>query len=464
MRWTLCLAFVLPALGLAAPSIEEVLGQLPPPTAAYFSAEQLADPRFHAKDGEGSCEVLPAEEGVPGRTYRFTVNRKFENLWDAGFGWSTPKGVGPLKDDILLVTFEARCIDPAKGASGSIRAVLRRTVQPFNLAIGDTCNFSKQWQRFNLPATAEADLAEDGILLTFNLGAKAQQIEVRDVRVLNFGKTVLWAPFLKTIGASRWRTGRRIVGTPLTPGLLWEMTAFADLEPTPAGFSPSGAWQATYAIFSCQGYLAFGNQNRGVLRLERTPQTDGTFLLKATQRVGLEDAMGQVTEATIHCRSDALATPISWTLKSQFLDAEGKVIPDLTVEEKKEPPPGAVPATGDWCLFEAVQRLTPGTVVPSFTLLEGLDLAKTDQQLIDRGEETYTIGKETRAFRRYDQLGHGVLPINYWLDGNGRLQVVVTLNRAYILDPEADAKFAEYAKDQVLRHERAEQRRQAEEE
>jgi len=40
----------------------------------------------------------------------------------------------------------------------------------------------------------------------------------------------------------------------------------------------------------------------------------------------------------------------------------------------------------------------------------------------------------------------------------------VTLNRAYILDPEADAKFADYAKEQVLRHGRIEQRRQAEEE
>ncbi len=463
MRWPLCFALVLPVLGLAGPSIDEVLSQLPPPEASYLTAEQLADPHFHAKDGEGSCEVLPPEQGAGGPTYRFTVNRKFDNLWDAGFGWSTPKGTGPLKDDILLVTFEARSVAQDKGAKGSIRAVLRRTVQPFNLALGETCNFSKQWQRFNLAATPEADLAGDGMLLTFNLGSMAQQIEVRDVRVLNFGKSVLWAPFLKTIGASRWRSGRRIVGTPLTPGMLWEMTAFADLAPTPPDFSPAGAWQATYAIFSCHGYLAFGNEDRGVLRLARIPQDDGTFVLKATQQVGLEDAMSQLTEATIRCRNDALATPISWTLKSQFFGADGKAIPDLTTEDRKELPKDAGLATGDWCLFEAVQRLT-GTMPPTFTLLEGMDLAKTGQQLVDRGEETYQIGKEKRTFHRYDQLGHGVLPINYWLDGKGRLQVVVTLNRAYILDPEAETKYEEFAKDLAVRHERAEQRRQAEEE
>jgi hypothetical protein len=52
------------------------------------------------------------------------------------------------------------------------------------------------------------------------------------------------------------------------------------------------------------------------------------------------------------------------------------------------------------------------------------------------------------------------LPISYWLDGKGRLQIVVTHNRAYILDPEATEKYERYSKEQTERQQRVERRMQ----
>jgi hypothetical protein len=453
-------------LTLAAPppSITEILAKLPAPEASYLPPDQLAKPSFHAKDGKGSMEVVPAEKPGESPLYKLAITAKPAHMWEAGLSWTTPKGIGPKQDDVLLLTFEARCADSGKDPKGQVRPVLRRTVQPYDNALSETCTFGRTWQRFNLVASPKADLSPDGTLLNFNLGLKVQNIEVRDVRLLNFGQKVGWARFIKLVGASNWRSGRRSVSEQLDPGLLWNMMAYRDLPATAADFSPTGAWQATYAIFVCHGYLLYGNHDLGLLELVRTPLADGTFTLKMTQRIRLDESMLQVTEAEAHCRADALGTPLSWTLKSRFEDSDGKPIPDLAVDETGKPSDlVAGPATGDWCLFEAVQRLTPQTKVPEFSLLEGLSVAKGGQRLSYRGEETYPIADKDQTLRRYEQIGHGVLPTNYWLDASGRLVIAVTHSRAYILDPEAKAKYEQYSADQLARTERIRKRREQQE-
>jgi hypothetical protein len=463
-RWLLFLSVVpwLVTGVLGAPSIDETLAKLPPVQESYFSAEQLAAPGFHAKDGKGSLEIVQAADGEGAPLYRISITAKPPQLWESGIGWSTPKGVGPKENDVVLVSFEARCVDEAADAKGEVRVVLRRSVHPYNGALGENCSFGKQWKRFNLVASPDADIGEDGVLLTVNLGLKVQNIELRDVRMLNFGSEVSWPRFLNTVGASNWRSGRRSVGHALTPEILWDMMAFSELPDTP-DFAPDGAWQATYTIFACHGYLLFGNKNLGILELSRTPGPDGTFTLHVQQKIRLDEAMLQVTEATVQCRNDVLGTPVSWQLTSRFENGAGEAIPDLDADEQHAPTDlVAGAATGDWCLFEAVQRLTAGAEVPEFSLLEGLSVVKGGQRLLDRGERTYSFDGKKVVLHQYDQIGHGVLPTGYWLDSRGRLQMVVTHSRAYILDPEAAGKFDSYSKSQIERYKRMAQRRKQE--
>ena len=63
--------------------------------------------------------------------------------------------------------------------------------------------------------------------------------------------------------------------------------------------------------------------------------------------------------------------------------------------------------------------------------------------------------------RRFSQIGHGILPYEYWLDDRHRLQVVITHSRAYILDDGAEAKLAAILKAQRGRYHRIRKRREA---
>ena len=50
------------------------------------------------------------------------------------------------------------------------------------------------------------------------------------------------------------------------------------------------------------------------------------------------------------------------------------------------------------------------------------------------------------SLQRFEQIGHGILPYEYWLDKNHRLVIAVTGPRAYILDDNAGEKFEKFAK------------------
>ncbi|GAI82934.1 unnamed protein product, partial [marine sediment metagenome] len=42
------------------------------------------------------------------------------------------------------------------------------------------------------------------------------------------------------------------------------------------------------------------------------------------------------------------------------------------------------------------------------------------------------------SLHRFDQLGRGILPCEYWLDDRHRLLMVTSMNKAYILDDHAE--------------------------
>jgi hypothetical protein len=71
-------------------------------------------------------------------------------------------------------------------------------------------------------------------------------------------------------------------------------------------------------------------------------------------------------------------------------------------------------------------------------MLEGLSLVKKQQRLIYRGEYTMKMGSKKLSLHRFDQIGEGILPYEYWLDDKHRLLVVTSMNKAYILDEKAE--------------------------
>lgn len=246
-----------------------------------------------------------------------------------------------------------------------------------------------------------------------------------------------------------------ISGTPLTPAELARLGVFGKFSPAPRAYNRSGGWAQTYRIVSSHGYVESGNTNRGYLRVQRIPsEARGSFRLAVEQKVLQADGLVHAQAADIRCALNPVATPIEWTLASQFLDRSGSEISELTLEENGRLPdydggPGGAPkrageppalVTADWCLFEAVQRLGfDEKAVRRFDLLEGLSVARRAQRIAYRGKGEAIDG--LGATHWFQQTGSGMLPYDYWLDGRHRLVLAVTFSRGYILDENAVGGF-----------------------
>lgn len=251
---------------------------------------------------------------------------------------------------------------------------------------------------------------------------------------------------------------RTIVGSPLTPAMLDEMEIIPDFPPQNDQFQPEKNWVNTYRVWTCHGYRKSGNTDQGVLKIERlNSNTADTFTLKVSQQI-IHD-MGQVNliHADILCKNDQIASPLEWSLESEFIGPDGNVKPELTVDEKARNRDGNIKVksagftydrqgseklSGDWCLFEAIQRFDfnkKPTI--TFDLYEGLSLLRENHQLFYRGLYPWQQDGKEVTLHWFQQLGQGVLPYEYWLDENHRMIMAVTLSRVYILDEQAGQKM-----------------------
>lgn len=233
------------------------------------------------------------------------------------------------------------------------------------------------------------------------------------------------------------KKNRTIVGSALTPDMLRELGAIEQFPPAPSGFKPDGNWQQSYRIWTCHGYRESGNENVGALRLERKIQSARTFLLRVSQAVSQTDGLIANIEANIQCRTNTLASPVRWEVRSTFVGSDGKKIPELASKKTGTATAAIDRSTSDWCLFELVQRLDYAQGMSmDFDLLEGLEISKPKHRLTYRGILPTRIEGVGRI-HSFSQLGSGILPTEYWLDDNHRLLCVISMNKAYILDDNA---------------------------
>lgn len=255
--------------------------------------------------------------------------------------------------------------------------------------------------------------------------------------------------------AKKQTTKSTIVGSPLTPALLKELHVVDEFPATPKEFDPQANWVNTYRIWTCHGFRETGNQNVGFMRIERSAGKSNTaFTLKVHKEAAEADGIVNVIDAEIQCQYDQLASPVRWRLSSRFIGPDGHSQEELSIQEKTQIEENImilqtgsrtlrrkVPSrlTCDFSIFEAVQRLKFDKETSlSFDMLEGLSLLKQGQQLSYRGDYPMNLNSNNVSLHRFDQLGDGILPYEYWLDNNHRLVAVTSMNKAYILDDQAE--------------------------
>lgn len=248
---------------------------------------------------------------------------------------------------------------------------------------------------------------------------------------------------------------RRVLDAPLTPEVLERIdviTGFPEVD----AFDPDGEWTHTYLVWTNHGYDR-GNIDAGYLTISRSPTPDGGISLDVVTEIALLDGIGARTAARIDCRADDLTPPVSWVLDSTFTGPSGEDLPDQNTRQSSTVSDGRLtvdidgrtsttslrePTTGDWCLFDAVQRLPRDEGrAHSCAVLERMLALKANQVLRFRGGQSQKAGgHELTCFSR---IGAATLPTEYWLDERGRLVVVVAYNMIYLLSDTAVDTFHE---------------------
>jgi len=247
---------------------------------------------------------------------------------------------------------------------------------------------------------------------------------------------------------------RRVLDTPLSPSVLEEINVVTSF-PTCGAFDPDGEWTHTYLVWTCHGYDAGGNFDAGYLTIRRWPTGDGGIMLDVTTEIALLDGLGARTAARIQCRADDLTTPESWMLDSTYTNQFGANLPDqnarqtaaiadgrltVTIGDREHATAVQPITTGDWCLFDAVQRLPrDGSARLSCDVLERMLALKRGQTIWYRSARPVTVaGHELTGFSR---TGYASLPTEYWVDQGGRLVLVVAYNMIYLLSDSAVDAF-----------------------
>jgi hypothetical protein len=250
--------------------------------------------------------------------------------------------------------------------------------------------------------------------------------------------------------------------------------ALSGFRPPTRPFDPRGAWVNTYDIWECsQGFARLGE-----LRIARTPTAGGARLEISFRKQATGGS--HVATMTLECRSDLLCTPVRWEAETVLCDGQGAPIEDTRIRETAEVREETMvvkigsqeqhsaivwPATLDWGLFEAVQRLPGADLQPThFTLIDrvnhqvkpgqtlrfretltvelgGRRVWREEKQELERGTVYRPVpGREGSVavnFRVYHQTGHGIVPITYWVDSNGRLLLVLSGLFGYLWREEA---------------------------
>lgn len=233
---------------------------------------------------------------------------------------------------------------------------------------------------------------------------------------------------------------------PFGPGLA------SAARPT-APFNPDGAWKHTYALWITGPQAETPAERRGRLTISRTPVDSTTARLNVTREAvlyGTETAhYSDHYACDMLCRTDRLATPVSWRVRSETR-ATGRPLNPWVVYERSgsfdlatlswESPRRRTrrvsgPCTTNWSLLDAVQRL-PLRREPAlaFDLLEEAELLKTGHALCFGDTQWLDFGGARTTVHGFEQVGSGIYPQHYWLDEHRRLTVFTDGFRAFILE------------------------------
>ena len=219
-------------------------------------------------------------------------------------------------------------------------------------------------------------------------------------------------------------------------------------EPPPiAGFEPSGNWRQQYAMFLLDPGICIKS---GDFLLERSSKSSQSFAMRVQLRSAGISGFSLFQHALLQCRTDTLATPVSWEFATKMSRRPGDKPyllsgrhrsasvsnGSLVIRDNLRTSRIAInsPYSNEWTLLEAVQRL-PGESMKTihYTLIDEYDTPQPDHSLAFRTQAQVAAANGPLRLVGYYDIGRAVIPTVYWVDQHGRLIFVCTGLVAYVL-------------------------------
>lgn len=220
------------------------------------------------------------------------------------------------------------------------------------------------------------------------------------------------------------------------------------VPPSVGEFDPRRSWTQSYAMYWLipRGAIKVGE----VTLIRRTKGSSG-FVLGVHPRRFSVSGFSQFVRAELHCKNNALASPVSWIFDSKlarnvhdrpYLQSGRRstgIVRDGVLMVRDNFRTARTPLSGaygsEWAIMEAVQRL-PREHTPTmhYTLIKQFGTPEPSHSLGYRDQVTIPLKDGPLKLHSYCDIGTAVIPTTYWVDEHGRLVFVCTGLQVYALN------------------------------
>lgn len=225
-------------------------------------------------------------------------------------------------------------------------------------------------------------------------------------------------------------------------------------------FNPFTSWENRYRIWPNIYFLKHGieTNSSGYLTIKKAFKSDDIIELTVEQRLRLEEDShfysAHILKATILCKTDDFATPISWEWTSSYKhnvsDTEILRLHETAVYKEghleRETRNGVFHTaiqgqfSLDWCLLEAIQRGEADLKSP-FTIFEKFSLLRSNQHIKKAANKNNVLPNEFHHLTRYIRKNNGINHQEYWLNEQNRLISFSNGNRIYLLEDSTSQNY-----------------------
>ena len=136
---------------------------------------------FYYKDKAASLKISGKDTNP---VFQITTLKKYDYFY--GIQLVFPANEPVKKGDILLISFRVRSLSSEKNGIGAFQVYFQKNSRNWHKCISEEARTDKNWRTYYFPFKADRNLKKGEAELCFGLGLYKQQIELADIRFLNY--------------------------------------------------------------------------------------------------------------------------------------------------------------------------------------------------------------------------------------------------------------------------------------